>query len=79
MREVPQDHNDAAIIKAILALGHTLNLKVIAEGVETVEQRTFLVEQGCDVMQGHLFSPARPAGEIEQLLTAVKPRLSLVN
>ena len=66
--DIPHDRNDAAIIKAILALGHTLNLTVIAEGVETDEQRAFLCDNGCDEMQGYLFSPPRPAAEIEQLI-----------
>ncbi|MDH3900781.1 MAG: EAL domain-containing protein, partial [Gammaproteobacteria bacterium] len=77
VRDIPQDNNDAAIIKAILALGHTLDLTVIAEGVETAEQRTFLAENGCDVMQGYLFSLPRPADEIGELLSA-KPLLSVV-
>jgi diguanylate cyclase (GGDEF)-like protein/PAS domain S-box-containing protein len=77
VRDVPEDNNDAAIIRAIIALGHTLDLAVIAEGVETPEQRTFLAEHGCDAMQGSLFSPPRTAREIGKLLSA-KPLLSLV-
>ncbi|MGB5472061.1 MAG: EAL domain-containing protein [Gammaproteobacteria bacterium] len=77
VQDIPHDRNDAAIIKAILALGHTLNLTVIAEGVETNEQRAFLCDNGCDEMQGYLFSPPRPAAEIEQLLFT-RPSLSLV-
>ncbi|UCC55930.1 MAG: EAL domain-containing protein [Gammaproteobacteria bacterium] len=77
VRDIPEENNDAAIIKAIIALGHTLDLTVIAEGVETAEQRAFLAENGCDVMQGYLFSPPRPAEEIGKLLSA-KPVLSLV-
>ena len=77
VRDVPQDGNDAAIIQAILALGHTLNLIVIAEGVETAEQRAFLIEHGCDAMQGFLFSRPLPAEEIEQLLSSAKPGLIL--
>ncbi len=77
VRDIPQDSNDAAIIKAILALAHTLNLVVVAEGVETPEQRAFLAENDCDVMQGFLFSRPRPAEEIELLLSE-KPPLRLL-
>jgi sensor c-di-GMP phosphodiesterase-like protein len=49
-------------------LGHKLNLKVIAEGVETEEQQTFLRENGCDEIQGYLFSRAVSAEEIALLL-----------
>jgi len=68
VRDVPQDSNDMEIIKAIIALGHALDMTVIAEGVETAEQRTFLARHDCDVMQGYLFSRPKPAGEIEPLL-----------
>jgi EAL domain-containing protein (putative c-di-GMP-specific phosphodiesterase class I) len=49
---------DAVITRAIVALGHNLKLKVIAEGVETREQLAFLRSHGCDQMQGFYFSPA---------------------
>ena len=68
--DVPQDGNDMEIIKAILALAHALKMTVIAEGVETAEQRAFLAEHGCDVMQGYLFSRPCPAEEVELLFSA---------
>ena len=78
VRDIPDDNNDAAIVEAILALGHTLNLTIVAEGVETDEQRSFLAEHGCDVMQGYLFSRPLPVNEIDALLSAWKPGLTLV-
>ncbi|MNR56072.1 Cyclic di-GMP phosphodiesterase Gmr [compost metagenome] len=53
--------DDQAIARAIISLSHQLQLRVIAEGVETVAQRSFLQESGCDDMQGYLFSrPVAP-------------------
>ena len=60
VRELGQDANAAAIVKAIISLGHSLDMQVIAEGVETAEQLAFLMENRCDAMQGFLFS--RPLG-----------------
>ncbi len=60
--------NDAAITTAIITLAHTLNLAVIAEGVETAAQRDFLRGQHADAMQGYLCSPALPAAELFQRL-----------
>jgi predicted signal transduction protein with EAL and GGDEF domain len=59
---------DATIIKSIIALAHSLDFKVIAEGVETEQQLTFLREHACDEMQGYLFSKPVPADEFLQLL-----------
>jgi len=59
---------DAAIALAIINLGHSLGLKVVAEGVETESQLEFLREKGCDEMQGFFFSPAVSADEMESLL-----------
>jgi diguanylate cyclase (GGDEF)-like protein len=68
IRDITVDPDDAAITKAIIAMAHSMNLKVIAEGVETAEQLAFLREQGCDEIQGFLFSPAVPAEKITELL-----------
>jgi diguanylate cyclase (GGDEF)-like protein/PAS domain S-box-containing protein len=65
---IPQDADDAAITKGIIALARSLNLKLIAEGVETAEQREFLKRSGCDEGQGYLFSKPVPAADIERLL-----------
>jgi diguanylate cyclase (GGDEF)-like protein len=59
---------DAAITRAIINLGHSLGLTVVAEGVETESQLDFLRLNGCDEMQGFLFSPAVPAEETEAML-----------
>lgn len=58
IRGLPEDAGDAAITRAIIALAHSLGLRVLAEGVETEAQRDFLAAQGCDMLQGFLL--ARP-------------------
>lgn len=65
VRDLEEDANDAALIKAMIAMGKELELTVIAEGVETEAQRTFLVAHGCQVLQGFLFSKALPATDFE--------------
>ncbi|NYI00797.1 putative bifunctional diguanylate cyclase/phosphodiesterase [Cupriavidus plantarum] len=60
VRELEEDSEDAAIVSAIVALGRTLNLQVVAEGVETDEQREFLAGLGCDALQGYLFGKPMP-------------------
>jgi diguanylate cyclase (GGDEF)-like protein len=57
VRDIPHSADDCAIVRAILAMAANLNLQVIAEGVESVEQREFLRAEGCDEMQGFLLSP----------------------
>lgn len=68
VKDIPEDEDDMAIAKAIIALGQSLNLKLIAEGVETEEQKDFLIEHGCDLIQGYYYSPPLPAQEIEKFL-----------
>ncbi len=60
-RELPRDREDAAIARAIIETGHALGLQVIAEGIETEEQRAFLSGLGCDEGQGYLFGHPQPA------------------
>ncbi|MCX7570962.1 EAL domain-containing protein [Tumebacillus sp. DT12] len=66
--DITSNEGDATIVTTIIAMAHTLEMKVIAEGVENEEQLEFLYGQGCDQMQGYLFSPPRPAEEIEKML-----------
>jgi EAL domain-containing protein (putative c-di-GMP-specific phosphodiesterase class I) len=68
IQDIPGDADDAAITRAIIAMAHSLRLKVIAEGVETAEQLRFLREHGCDEMQGYYFSKPLPEGEFLRLL-----------
>ncbi len=64
LRDVTSDETAAAIVSYVINLAHTLQLNVVAEGVETEEQYTFLRHYGCDQMQGYLFSQPLPAEEI---------------
>jgi diguanylate cyclase (GGDEF)-like protein/PAS domain S-box-containing protein len=66
--DVCKDPHDTAIVRAIITLGHALDLTVIAEGVETQEQLKYLSSLGCDVVQGFLFSKSLPAPVFEELL-----------
>jgi len=68
VRDVLTDPNDAAIAKIIVSLAQSMNLAVIAEGVETEAQREFLELNGCHAFQGYLFSKPVPAKEFEQLI-----------
>ncbi len=66
--EVAYDPNDQAIVATIIAMGHALNLDLVAEGIETEEQQLLLVEQGCTEGQGYLFGkPMDPAAFVEYL------------
>jgi diguanylate cyclase (GGDEF)-like protein/PAS domain S-box-containing protein len=68
VRDIIKDPESAAIARAIIAMAHTMNLRAIAEGVETEEQLAYLRLHGCDEMQGYYVSRAVPARELEELL-----------
>jgi hypothetical protein len=61
VRGLPADDSDAGIVRAILQMARALGMKVIAEGVETEAQRSFLLAEGCDEFQGFLYATDRPA------------------
>ena len=68
IRNLNTDKSDIALTEAIIVMAHKLGLKVIAEGVETIEQREILRLAGCDYAQGYLFAKPIPAEEFEKLL-----------
>jgi EAL domain-containing protein (putative c-di-GMP-specific phosphodiesterase class I) len=72
VRNITENSNNAAITKAIIEMAKSLNLKLIAEGVETEAELSFVCEHQCDGMQGYLFSRPVPAQEFQQLLTTEK-------
>ncbi|QIR14267.1 EAL domain-containing protein [Shewanella aestuarii] len=69
IKDIPFDANNTAIAKAVIALGHALNLQVIAEGVETQTQADFLLANHCDLAQGYLYSRPELAEDLEHFLT----------
>ena len=72
VRDIETDAGSAAMVAAIVSLAHDLGMRVIAEGVETVAQREFLRERGCDESQGYLFSRPLPAAEFEKMLEGAR-------
>src|SRR5690606_8318531 len=73
VRDSTSDPNDAEIIRAIIAMAHSLGLQTIAEGVEAPEQLEFLQQQNCHLYQGYLFSRPVPLAAFKALLTRPIP------
>ncbi|MDP3714791.1 MAG: EAL domain-containing protein, partial [Burkholderiales bacterium] len=74
IHEVTTDPSDAALTRAIIALAHNLGIPVVAEGVETREQRDFLVQAGCDEAQGYFYGRPVPAAEFSELARRLQAR-----
>lgn len=70
VKDVINNPSDASIVKTMVSLGHNLGMTVIAEGVETSEQRQFLTACGCDLFQGYLFSQAIPQNDFLDFVLA---------
>ena len=68
VRDLESDPDDAAIIRSVIRMSKSLDIAVVAEGIETRRQQRFLVEQGCDYGQGYLFGKAVPADHVRGLL-----------
>lgn len=79
IKDLPNDRDDAEIVAAIIAMAHNLNLRVVAEGVESAEQLAFLEAKGCDEYQGFLVSAPVPANEFEALARDLSARESYLS
>jgi EAL domain-containing protein (putative c-di-GMP-specific phosphodiesterase class I) len=75
IKEVTVSANDVAIVTAIIALAHSMNLTVMAEGIETREQMDFLIGKGCETGQGYLFSPPVGPDQAARFLAEARPGL----
>jgi diguanylate cyclase (GGDEF)-like protein/PAS domain S-box-containing protein len=69
VRNLDNNSYDKIIVKAIIQMAHTLGIHAVAEGVETVKQKQFLLDNGCNIMQGYLFSHPLPANSFQQFIT----------
>jgi PAS domain S-box-containing protein len=74
VKNIVTDYSDRAIVRTIISMAQSLNLDVIAEGVESDEQRLLLLSKGCSHFQGYLFSKPIPIKQFEMLLTQLKER-----
>ena len=76
IRDIPQDASNKAIARAVIAMGKSMGLRVIAEGVETMEQKAFLTLERCDEIQGFIDGPPLPA---EQMTAILRNRLARIS
>ncbi|MFN2349012.1 MAG: EAL domain-containing protein, partial [Thioalkalivibrio sp.] len=72
VRDVPGDKDDKAIVTAIIAMAKSLQLEVVAEGVETLEQLEFLQQLGCETVQGYYFSKPLPFEAFREYLSNMR-------
>jgi len=70
VKDIPLSEGDMKITSAIISMAHSLNLKVVAEGIETDSQRKFLIEQNCDIGQGYLFGKPVPIDQLKEVLVS---------
>ena len=73
VEDIPADENSMAIAQAVIAMAHSLRLKVVAEGVESEGQLSFLRGEGCDDIQGYYFCEARAASSIAGMMRKTLP------
>jgi len=76
VHDLMTNNNDEAIARSVVTLGHNLGLKVIAEGVETAEQRDFLAQMGCDAYQGYYFGHPVPTADLQSVINNIPCTLS---
>lgn len=76
VQDLMPDGNTSVIVSTVLALGAANGMYVVAEGVETPEQRDFLTKEGCDVLQGYLFGAAAPAADIRSRFGLISESVS---
>jgi diguanylate cyclase (GGDEF)-like protein len=79
VRDLEEDPDDAAIVDAVVNLGRSLGIRIVAEGVENERQHAFLAALRCDFGQGYLYGKAAPAGEVAAILGMERPKLRLVS
>ncbi|MBI2713997.1 MAG: EAL domain-containing protein [Rhizobiales bacterium] len=78
IRDLPGKEDSVAIVRAVVGLSSSLGITTIAEGVETKEQLASLTAEGCNEVQGFLFSPPRPAADVQRTLGELGPRVEAV-
>jgi len=74
IRQLPEKHDSVAIVRAVIGLGKSLGMAIIAEGVETAEQLAMLQAEGCWDVQGYFFSPPRTAKDAARFVESLEPR-----
>jgi diguanylate cyclase (GGDEF)-like protein/PAS domain S-box-containing protein len=79
VRDLEEDPDDAAIVDAVVNLGRSLGIRIVAEGVENERQHSFLTALGCDIGQGYLYGKAAPARDVARIIGMERPALRLVS